>query len=780
MREVAIGPEYAHAQLARALRTLEEHPDPEVKARARERVRRWEQILAGLASGAVAVGSRTPVAGAPAWVTLEVAHGGFATGELSAGGPLQAHETELLARLGLSGQGRAALNLYYISEAGQAALAAMLASGRYRIEVPEEGALLVVTWLLGQGHVEAAHALLDVIFPWFPRLRFYPRPDPAPLLTGAVVKLEPAAATRKRLEAIAVPPRIAAMNEALQVWGPQTDKIVALFLETVSGDRPAMRREGERLVVVGGRPCAVYPEGWYARAQAWLEEYRELRRRYPASPKPDNPRENLARLRGFLERIVGGEAPTPAEIGMIRKIVAAHVHRHGAPGSPELAARRAAQAEMAARPTHRAIARVVGQRLSAVPEGAGIGAIEEATAPVRAEEATAEVPAGTVIPASLQARLVRCLEAPVEELVTRGAIRSSETLARVLPELTAQVTAAAFASAELRTLYGAIYAAFRRRRSLLLLHLERQVRFEELPWVAALSPYREAGLDARTQAARTLQQVTTLAITAFPQTILPNKLITELRALARAAAIEVPLVNELAADIFMGALSEHFLRAAQVAGRQLQGSVYERYYGVPCARVLAMTPREKEAPELVALCEELAGTATGPFSAARNGMVLEQVQIVTTHNLAALFEALGLDAQLRARLPELAERCFRWVCRWQRARPRAWRAALQRVKNSAYAFRQMIYFLARAEPAALPGFLAWAERHVAAQPPAFRRRFGPVLRGLAWVASGGSFDSSGLLRGSAAQGRRLLGWTRGRHWLLDEPDASDMSEESLM
>src|SRR5690606_15232667 len=112
-----------------------------------------------------------------------------------------------------------------------------------------------------------------------------------------------------------------------------------------------------------------------------------------------------------------------------------------------------------------------------------------------------------------------------------------------------------------RTLYGAIYAAFRRRRSLLLLHLERQVRFEELPWVAALSPYREAGLDARTQAARTLQQVTTLAITAFPQTILPNKLITELRALARAAAIEVPLVNELAADIFMGALSEHFLRA---------------------------------------------------------------------------------------------------------------------------------------------------------------------------------------------------------------------------
>ena len=46
--------------------------------------------------GSLRVGSRTPVADAPPWVTLEVVHGGFATGRFAAGGPLQPHEAEKL------------------------------------------------------------------------------------------------------------------------------------------------------------------------------------------------------------------------------------------------------------------------------------------------------------------------------------------------------------------------------------------------------------------------------------------------------------------------------------------------------------------------------------------------------------------------------------------------------------------------------------------------------------------------------------------------------------
>ena len=74
--------------------------------------------------------------------------------------------------------------------------------------------------------------------------------------------------------------------------------------------------------------------------------------------------------------------------------------------------------------------------------------------------------------------------------------------------------------------------AFRRRRSLLLLNLESQVELSELPWVAVIDPYRRTGLDARERARQTLEQLVTVAATGFPQQILPNKLLQEVRALA--------------------------------------------------------------------------------------------------------------------------------------------------------------------------------------------------------------------------------------------------------
>ena len=46
-------------------------------------------------------------------------------------------------------------------------------------------------------------------------------------------------------------------------------------------------------------------------------------------------------------------------------------------------------------------------------------------------------------------------------------------------------------------LYGQAYAAFRRRRSVLLLNLEHQVQFGELPWIAALQQFRADAQDGR-------------------------------------------------------------------------------------------------------------------------------------------------------------------------------------------------------------------------------------------------------------------------------------------
>jgi hypothetical protein len=263
----------------------------------------------------------------------------------------------------------------------------------------------------------------------------------------------------------------------------------------------------------------------------------------------------------------------------------------------------------------------------------------------------------------------------------------------------------------------------------------------------------------------------TLALTAFPQQALPNKLLQEVRALADAAGLGLPITDELAADIFMGDFSEKFLRAARKAAELLAGTLYERYYGLPYARVRQIddvrpsrygTPTS---PGFTALCFELAGEAgpAGRRSVARNGKVIEQAQVLTTHNLAVLFDALGLAGALRPRLEGLALRCFGWVCRRLRQKCPAWRPQLRAVKNAAYAWRQMVFFLAVAPAEAAGAFLGRAEALLREQPPELQGRLRPALVGLARAARGLPVEAPAP---EEEEGRRFLGWATGRHWLM--------------
>ncbi len=84
-----MGQSYVLGQLAAAFTTASEHEDAATRQRARERVNRWSRVLQSVESGQVVVGSRAPVRGLPAWVTLEVVRGGFATGRASADHPLR-------------------------------------------------------------------------------------------------------------------------------------------------------------------------------------------------------------------------------------------------------------------------------------------------------------------------------------------------------------------------------------------------------------------------------------------------------------------------------------------------------------------------------------------------------------------------------------------------------------------------------------------------------------------------------------------------------------------
>lgn len=783
-QELTASPGYAWARLERALRALETHTDPQLREQAARKAERWRAVLSGMAQGTLTVGSRTPLAETPAWVTLEVAHGGFATGTFLAEGPLQEHETELLARLPQDARGvtpRERLNLWFLSDEGLAELTRAIHSGRFRVELPEEGALLVVAWLLERSHVDLALDLIAELRPLMHRLRFYPRRVTQPRPVGALVRLKSAGEVAADLRATRVRPPVATMNEALRTWNPLYDRLVALWGETVEGSLP--RLEGGR--AVGGWPCTRWPRGWGQRREAWLADYRSAAQAHPLCGKHRHRKSNFNRLREVLEAAGEDGASLDArQVGWVRRALANTHTRRGEVGSQRRTALREQQAAWAARPSNAELAQLVAARLGALPPDGGLPDLEPLAEPAREGEHP-DVPQGWQVPQSLVGKAARALEAPLDELIARGVIGSSEVLASVLPQLTAQVAAAGIADGELRALYEQVYGAFRRRRSLLLLNLERQVQLEELPWVAALDRFRRESLGARELATQTLEQVTLLALASFPQTLLPNPLVSELGALAQRAGRELPLTQEVAADIFMGTFTATWRRAAELAARCLEGTLYARYYDLPPAGRWS-EPREPKAKrqkkllrwgrevaqDFADLCRERAEAAHEGSSraswVAKNGTVIEQSQILTTHNLAILVAGLQLEDRLRGLAPALAEACFAWIVRRQTQRVDGWRAQLQTVKNSAYAWRQAVFFLSFCTPAEQSTVLgALAAQVDAAKDRDWAVRFDVAVEGLRRVLAGASFDAQGaIVDGRRPVARRFLGWSLGKHWLL--------------
>jgi hypothetical protein len=782
-----VNPGYPRLQIAKALTTAEQHRDPATRERARLRVRKWTAVLNGILNGKLNVGSRTPLESVPAWATLEVVTGGFATGELLAGGPLLEHELALLTELSVTSNsdGRRVINGYFITDEGLARLRALLHSGCYDVVVPEEGALLVVAWLVENGYTDKARELLDELGPWFPKLRFYPIPLDRPRQFGSLVFLQDVGNTIASLKQIKPNRQILAQKEAIGVWAPIYDRIVSLFLETVKGPIPNLRTgpdgnwsrsQDGRFPVEGGWPCQHYPEDWIARAQEVLDEFDSQRRKHKLCGKPGHGKGSLAQLREYLRRCTASpKSLNSRDVGRIRMLLARYVARRGTPESSQCREIRRKQAMQAGGPTFREIARVVIGRLEVYPPDTGLDNIDAVTRPAADDEAERwDIEAGIPIPPSLQRKVQRCLRETAEVLIERGVITSSETLARVLPQMTSEIRAAGITDTTLRQLYAALYRAFRRRRSLLLLNLEKQIQIEELPWVTAIDRFRNNDLSTLELARQTLKEMALLTITSFPNVIIPNKLLQELRTLAKTADLDLPLVDEVAADIFMGTFSGKFLDAAKWAANLLENTLYATYYGIDFQQVRVISQnksvkgswfRKAVSDPFLELCESRAGVNYSGWNPAINGMIIEQQQILTTQNLAVIFVGLNLTDVLGHRFEDLARRCFIRICRRLQMKVDTWHANLIQIKNTAYAWRQMVFFLALLPNRNVTDFLRWAEDHLHEQPEEFRNRFSPALRGLVLATKGYSIDSDSARRSGAY---RFLGWSKTRHWLITD------------
>ncbi|RSS80017.1 hypothetical protein [Streptomyces sp. WAC06614] len=803
---VTVSPAYAAQQLARALRTSETHPDEATRARAEGRTSQWRAVLEGIAGGRLDVGSRTPVAGLPAWVTPEVVRGGFATGTSAAAGPLTPHEEEAARRAGVPAT-RADLFAHALTAAGLADLWALLDSGRYEVTLPEESALLTVAWLVRADDIEAAAALVAELQPFADRLRFLPRPVDRPSAEVGAMHRRTVGEVSAQLAQRQPKAAVEAQREALTVWRPFEDELLSYWLRHGTDATDAVQVVDATDVVDvaeradrAGRPRTA-PRGLgerQAEAAALLERYHRLAAAHPRCGKHRNPKSNAGILRRALEETAAGRPVPPRPAGLLRHAVRAMVAKRGVPGSARHTRLREVQARQAALPSHHHIAALVVQRLAGLDQHQGTPDVESPVVAVTAEEAAVTgMPAGTAVPVRLRAAVRSALSAPLETLVERGLVPSAEVLAELVPQVVAAATAERHPDPALRTLSAATYRAFRNRRSLLLLDLQHQVRVEELPWVRALAGHgtdADAAARARAAAGSALRRLGDLALASFPGTLLPNPLVRELSHLGRQAELSAPFVEELAADIFMGTFTPKFLTAARVAADLLEGTLYARYYGIDCAVVRSMAvvqaaqslarkgqgARTNGQPATAAafaeLCAERAarartagaksasGGSSWAWSPAANGTVIEQAQILTTHNLAVLVDRAGVAPS--GGWEEPARACFATVCRLV-GRVHGHPRPLGTVKDAAYAWRQMLFHLSLCPPDRQAAVVEWVAAEAARQPWHVAARLGPAVAGLRMVAAGGEFGPDGTAHGGLV--RRFLGWTTEGHWMCRRP-----------
>jgi hypothetical protein len=199
----------------------------------------------------------------------------------------------------------------------------------------------------------------------------------------------------------------------------------------------------------------------------------------------------------------------------------------------------------------------------------------------------------------------------------------------------------------------------------------------------------------------------------------------------------------------------------------LRGTLYDRYYGIGYDTLATIDDVRRRHGLLVRpsstfddLCRERAGHPSG-WSVPANGTIIEQAQILTTHNLATLAGPVqvepseGWAALARSGLDVITTLVTRLH---HNPRP------LPMIKDAAYAWRHMIFYLSLASGPERAEFVRWARTKVNAQPDHVGRRLEPALIGLKHVIAGGSFNADGC----AAGGRRFLGWTVGWHWMATD------------
>ena len=174
---------------------------------------------------------------------------------------------------------------------------------------------------MANGHDAPALDLVAALYPLMDRLRFHPElTDESPAST-ALVHVRSVGDVTDQLRRVRPPDQVTTMNEALIVWRPLYDRLVALWRETVEDDWP----------------CARWPADWTDRRSRWLEDYETAAATHTRCRDHRGPRSNFAILRSALEACAhDSSASTGRDVGRIRMVLNRSVACWGEPGSERL------------------------------------------------------------------------------------------------------------------------------------------------------------------------------------------------------------------------------------------------------------------------------------------------------------------------------------------------------------------------------------------------------------------------------------------------------------
>lgn len=651
-------PAYLWGQLSRA---LDAHRD--------RRTAKILEAITGIEAGRITVGIPVPTKGMPAWVTPEIIRGGFATGHAAASGPLTDSEQALAAQHGIPAT-RAALFQWALTDTGLSWLATLLDQQRYEVRLPEQAALLTVVHLLRTGHPAEAAAVLDGIRRYAGQLQFLPTPLRAPVPDGVHIATIGDAVTA--LEQKKPHRQVEAQRVTNAIWNPFTDELVGLWWST--------RDEGGTI----GR---AFPAGWESRAQDLLDVHDALTEEHDLPARHRKPGSTVQILLTATRAVLAGDR---TQVQRARTVVADVVAKRGAPGSETLRTLRRAQQEDAAKPSHAVLAKGTADALrprtgvlTATPLDLVVG-----------------TPGGHL--PFVRRTVDRARHAPVGQLVHVGIIGSAEGLAEVAPQLAGPAIVARYTDPVAGQLAAATFTAFQNRRTVLLLDLRKQVQVTALPWYQALAETSETTGSDRVGLLRQANTLSKHAVESFPGTVLPNAFLRVLADLYRQADLALPVTYELAADIFTGGFSRTFVDAGRIAHDLVadgRSDLYARYYGLG-----VHAPATEKA--FAAEARRRAGLTTDRRwgSTAVAGSVIEQAQVLTTHNLALVvhagatidWEAAAFAAFVRTVQPEL------YAAQQERG--------LRKRKKAASAWRQVVFALTMAGEDATDRFLDRARK----------------------------------------------------------------------